>query len=123
ERAPTVVSTPVLGSTKPQTPKVEAPPYSPPAGAAQFVNSNANLRGRLAEHYVDFSFYYPNHWRKDSEAGTSNSTNFAKVQRELAADAPQEIFAIGWYDSTGARDTDELSYPRLVSERSQQFAK
>jgi hypothetical protein len=120
---PMVVTMPDVGGTKPQAPKTEAPPYSPPANAVQFVNSNTNLTGRLAEHYVDFSFYYPNRWRRDPEAGTTSSTNFAKVQRELAADAPQEIFAIGWYDSTGARDTDELSYPRLVAERSQQFAK
>jgi flagellar basal body-associated protein FliL len=119
---PAVATTPDIG-TKADAPKTEAPPYSAPADAVQFVNSNANLTGRLAEHYVDFSFYYPNRWRKDAEAGTSSSTNFAKVQRELAADAPQEIFAIGWYDSTGAKDTDELSYPRLVAERSKQFAK
>lgn len=119
---PRVTTTPDIGSKKPEAPKIETP-YSAPADAVQFVNSNANLTGRLAEHYVDFSFYYPNRWRRDSEAGTSSSTNFAKVQRELAADAPQEIFAIGWYDSTGAKDTDELSYPRLVAERSKQFAK
>jgi len=123
EPTPIVVSTPQVNNPKPEAPKIEVPPYSPPADAVQFVNSNAKLTGKLADHYVDFSFYYPDRWQKDPEAGTGSSTNFAKVQRQLAPDAPQEIFAVGWYDSTGARDTDEISYPRLVAERSAQFAK
>ncbi len=123
EPTPIVSSTPDIEITKPEAPKIEVSPYSPPADAVQFVNSNARLTGKLAEHYVDFSFYYPNRWRKDAEAGTANSSNFAKVQRQLAADAPQEIFAVGWYDSTGAKETDDASYPRLVTERSAQFAK
>jgi hypothetical protein len=123
EPTPIVVSTPDPGNPKPETPKLEVPPFSPPADAVQFVNSKEKLTGKLAEHYVDFSFYYFDRWRKDPEAGTGNSTNFARVQRQLAADAPQEIFAVGWYDSTGAKDTDELSYPRLVEDRSAQFAR
>jgi len=120
---PVVVTTPDVGKTKPEVPKIEVPPYSPPADAVQFVNSNANLTGKLAEHYVDFSFYYPGRWSRDPKAGVAGATNFAKVQRQLAPDAPQEIFAVGWYDSTGSRDTDELSYPRLVEQRSSQFSK
>ena len=120
---PAVVTTPDAGETKSETPKIEVPPYSPPAHALQFVNSNANLTGKLAEHYVDFSFYYPDHWQKDPKAGVPGAGNFARVLRQLAPDAPQEIFAVGWYESTGSKDTDELSYPRLVEERSSQFAK
>ena len=120
---PVVATTPDVGKTKPETPKIEVPPYSPPANAVQFVNSNANLTGKLAEHYVDFSFYYPDHWQKDPKAGVPGAGNFARVLRQLAPDAPQEIFAVGWYESTGSKDTDELSYPRLVEERSSQFAK
>jgi hypothetical protein len=123
EPTPIAASTPEAGTPKPEAPKIEVPPYSPPADAVQFVNSNAKLTGKLADHYVDFSFYYPNRWRKDPEAGTATSSNFAKVQSQLAPDAPQEIFAVGWYDSTGAKDTDDLSYPRLVADRSAQFAK
>ena len=123
EPTPMVMTTPEVGNPKLDEPKIEVPPFSPPANAVQFVNSQAKLSGKLADHYVDFSFYYPNRWHKDTDAGTAASTNFAKVQSQLAADAPQEIFAVGWYDSTGARDSDETSYPRLVSERSAQFAK
>jgi hypothetical protein len=123
EPTPIVVSTPDIGVTNPETPKIEVPAYSPPADAVQFVNSIDKLNGKLADHYVDFSFYYPNRWRKDPEAGTAVSTNFAKVQRQLAADAPQEIFAVGWYDSTGEKEADQASFPRLAGERSAQFAK
>ncbi|HEX3084549.1 MAG TPA: hypothetical protein VHP99_08520, partial [Pyrinomonadaceae bacterium] len=112
EPTPMVVSTPDIGNTKPAEPKVDVPSYSPPADAVQFVNSNAKLSGKLAEHFVEFSFYYPKSWHKDPDAGTATSTNFAKMQRQLAADSPQEIFAVGWYDSTGARETDEASYAR-----------
>ena len=119
---PTPQATP--GAERP-TPKptVEIPPYSPPAGAVEFVNSKDKLDGKLAEHYVDFSFYYPQGWQKDPKAGVPGATNFAKVQRQLAPDAPQEIFAIGWYESTGAKETDQLSFPQLAAQRSADFAR
>jgi hypothetical protein len=111
-------------SASPKTETVkEVPPYSPPADAVQFVNSKDQLDGKLADHYVDFSFYYPRRWQKDPTAGVRGATNFAKLQRQLAADAPQEIFAVGWYESTGATETDQASYPKLVEQRSTQFAK
>jgi hypothetical protein len=111
-------------SDAPKTESVKVvPPYVPPSDAVQFVNSKDKLEGKLAEHYVDFSFYYPQGWQKDPTAGVPGATNFAKVQRQLAADAPQEIFAVGWYESTGSPETDQLSYPRLVQQRSSQFAK
>jgi hypothetical protein len=119
---PTPRATP--GASKP-TPKevAEVAPYSPPAGAVEFVNSKDNLNGKLAEHYVDFSFYYPELWQKDPKAGVPGATNFAKVQRQLAPDAPQEIFAVGWYESTGAKETDQLSFPQLAAQRSADFAR
>ena len=120
---PNIERTPDVRNTKTDTPKIGVPPYTPPNDAVKFVNSSAKLTGKLAEHFVDFTFYYPETWYKDPEAGTAKSTNFAKVQRQLAPNAPQEIFAVGWYGSTGAKDTDEASYPRLVAERSAQFAK
>ena len=82
-------------------PSNEPPPYNPPADAVQFVNSKANLDGKLLEHYVDFSFYYPNRWQKDPEAGVAGASNFAKVERRLPPDFTQENFAVGWYSATG----------------------
>ncbi len=43
----------------------------PPADTVQFENSNANLDGKLAEHYFDFSFYYPESWARDPKAGVA----------------------------------------------------
>src|SRR5437763_513 len=82
------VSQPLPPSSKstPETRKdviKEVPPYSPPAGEVQFVNSNKNLDSKSAEHYVDFSFYYPSSWRKDSSAGAPAAPNFAQVERSL----------------------------------------
>ena len=101
----------------------EPPPYSPPPNAVEFVNSNAKLDGKLAEHFVDFSFYYPQSWQKDPTAGVAGAKNFAKLQRQQEENFPQEIFAVGWYASTGSDAADKASYPRLAEQRSAQFEK
>jgi len=123
EPAPMVVSTPEIENPKPETPKIEVPPYSPPANAVQFVNSKAKLDGKLAEHYVDFSFYYPNTWQKDPKAGVAGASNFAKVERRLPPDFTQENFAVGWYSSTGSEEGDRVIFPTLADNLSKQFAK
>jgi hypothetical protein len=89
----------------------------------QFVNSNAKLDGKLAEHYVEFSFYYPKTWVKDSKAGTAGASNFAKVERRLPPDFTQENFAVGWYSSTGSEEGDRVVFPTLAENLSKQFAK
>lgn len=101
----------------------EPSPYSPPADAVEFVNKKENLDGKLAEHYVDFSFYYPERWEKDPKSGVPGAKNFVRVERRLSPNFPQEIFAAGWYVTTGAKETDQASYPRLVEERSSQLEK
>jgi hypothetical protein len=123
EPTPMVASTPDIVNPKPETPKIEVPPYSPPADAVQFVNSNAKLDGKLAEHYVDFSFYYPKTWQKDPKAGVAGASNFAKVERRLPPDFTQENFAVGWYSSTGSEDGDRVIFPTLADNLSKQFAK
>jgi hypothetical protein len=122
---PTPAPTPIVASSPTPEKNVvkEVPPYSAPEDAVQFVNSADKLDGKLKEHYVDFSFYYPQRWQKDPQSGVAGATNFAKVVRQLAADAPQEIFSVGWYESTGSPESDQLSYPRLVEQKSSQFAK
>src|SRR6185369_1768523 len=121
EPTPNVSSTPDLGGTKPEAPKFEVPPYSPPADAVQFVNSKAKLDGKLAEHYVDFSFYYRKTWQKDPRAGVSGASNFAKVERRLPPDFTQENFAVGWYSSAGSEDGDRALFPTLAQNLSAQF--
>lgn len=97
--------------------------FVPPPGTVQFVNSNDNLDGKLAEHYFDFSFYYPEGWERDPKSGVPGATNFVKVDRSLPPDFTQENFAVGWYTSTGTFVGDLPSYPQRVQEFSSSLAK
>lgn len=123
EPTPVAANTP-NDTTSPNTENVkEVAPYSPPADAVQFVNSKDKLDGKLAEHYVDFSFYYPKNWQKDAKAGVPGASNFAKVERRLPPDFTQENFAIGWYSSAGSEEGDRAAFPGLAANLSSQFAK
>ena len=101
----------------------EPPPFVPPADAVEFVNSNARLDGKLAEHYLDFNFYYPKTWTRDAEAGVPGASNFVKVERRLPPDFTQENFAVGWYASNGSFEADRALFPNLVEVLSANFAK
>jgi len=122
EPTPIAFRTPDIASTKPEKPKVEVPPYSAPADAVQFVNSSAQLDGKLAEHYVDFSFYYPKSWQKDPNAGVAGASNFARVERRLPPDFTQENFAVGWYSSAGSEQGDQATFHSLAETLSSQYA-
>lgn len=114
--------------TKP-SPSVEQPSptpedtFVPPPNTVQFQNSAGNLDGRLAEHYFDFSFYYPKSWQRDPNAGVPGARNFVKVERRLSPESPQEDFAVGWYTSTGTFAGDLSAFPQRVQEVSAALAK
>ncbi len=116
-------------STPTPTASVEAPSptpeetFVPPPGAIAFVNSNASLDGRLAEHYLDFHFYYPEGWTRDPKSGVKGASNFVKVDRLVPPDFTKENFAVGWYTSTGTFVGDLPSYPERVAEFSNSLAK
>src|SRR5690348_8975986 len=116
-------STPTPASTVEAPSPTPADTFVPPAGAVQFVNSNEKLDGKLAEHYLDFSFYYPEKWTRDAKAGVAGATNFVKVDRVLPPDFTQENFVVGWYTSTGTFVGDLPSYPERVAEFSKSLAK
>jgi hypothetical protein len=97
--------------------------YVAPPGTVEFVNSSDNLDGRLAEHYIDFSFYYPEGWEKDPKAGVPGAVNFARVERRLPPDFTQESFAVGWYTSSGTFIADLPNFPKRVEELSAALAK
>jgi hypothetical protein len=96
-----------------EQPKAESEFVAPP-DTVKFTNSQANLDGKLAEHYFDFSFYYPKTWTADPRAGVPGANNFAKVERMLPPDFTQENFAVGWYTSKGTFEADEPTFPQLV---------
>jgi hypothetical protein len=137
ERRTAVNDTPLPPPNAP-TPKVEAtpsetvdnktqvpepPPYSPPADAVEFVSSREKLDGKLADHFVEFSFYYPNGWWKDPNAGRPGATNFAKVERRLPPDLTQENFAVGSYVSAGSAEDDRAAFRTVTETLSAQLAK
>jgi hypothetical protein len=112
-----------LGSTKAKVAAPEPPPYNPPADAVQFVNSKAHLDGQLAEHYVDFSFYYPNRWQKDPTAGKPGARNFVQVERRLPPDFTQENFAVAWNSSVAPVSENRALFHTLAENLGVQFEK
>lgn len=116
---PSVANTNINTNTAPENTnqaieEPEVPAFVPPADAVKFSNSKDNLDGKLAEHYIDFNFYYPKSWETDPKAGVSGASNFVKVERRLPPDFTQENFAVGWYTSRGSLAEDEPTYPQLV---------
>lgn len=97
--------------------------YVPPPNTALFENSNENLDPKLAEHYFDFHFYYPEKWTLDPRKESPRATNFVEVDRRLPPNFTQENFTVGWYTSTGTFVGDLASYPKRVEEYSSTLAK
>ena len=115
-------------NTTTPTPVAEASPapteeYVAPPGTTQFVNAKENLDGKLAEHYFDFSFYYPSNWSKDPKAGVPGAANFARVERHLPPDFTQESFVVGWYTSAGSFVADLPNFPKRAEEFSNSLSK
>lgn len=94
-----------------------------PPNTQHFVNSNADLDGKLAEHFFNFSFYYPNGWQPNPKAGKPGATNFVEVERRLPPDFTQENLTVGWYTSQGTYEADESTFPQLVEKFSANLAK
>lgn len=95
----------------------EAPPNS-----KRFVNSSAKLNGKLAEHYVDFSFYYPDTWTLDPTAGVAGASNFVGVGRKMQPNLLQENLTIGWYESKGTVEADRTSIENLIQSYSNKLS-
>jgi flagellar basal body-associated protein FliL len=94
-----------------------------PPNAVHFANSRANLDGKLADHFFDFSFNYPKTWEADPKAGVPGASNFVKVERRLPPDFTQENFAVGWYTSRGTYAEDKATFPQIAEILSANLAK
>jgi hypothetical protein len=119
----TNLSTPTPSASVEQPTPAPEEAYVAPPGTVMFENSNAKLDGKLAEHYIDFSFYYPESWKRDPKSGAPGAVNFVAVDRSLPPDFTQENFAVGWYTSTGTFVGDLESYPQRVEEYSNSLSK
>lgn len=93
-----------------------------PPNSNQFVSTRNNLNSLLAQHYMDFSFYYPRTWELDPKAGGEGSTNFVKVERRLPPDFTQENFAVGYYESNGTVEADRPIFTSLVKSLDSKFS-
>jgi hypothetical protein len=121
----TNLSTPTPAATVESSTPAPTPEdtFVPPPGTVQFVNSKDKLDGALADHYFDFSFYYPKAWQSDPKAGVPGATNFVKVERRIPPDFTQENFVVRWYPSTGTLSGDLQGLPQRVEEFSSSLAK
>jgi hypothetical protein len=94
---------------------------STPSGETKFENSLASLDQSLAEHYVDFSFYYPNSWTL--KAAPNGSSNFVEVDRKSPQGPYLEHLNVSWYKSKGTIAQDLPGLPAAVESMSSKFAK
>jgi hypothetical protein len=118
-RENTNLSTPTPASSVATPAPTPADTFVPPAGTVAFENSNESLDPKLAEHYFDFHFYYPESWTRAPNAG---GAKFVEVVRSLPEDFTQENFTVGWYTSTGTFVGDLKSYAKRVEEFSSTLA-
>ncbi len=86
------------------------------ARATRYENSRSGFTGKLEENYVDFSFDYPNSWKRDPEAGRGSSPNFVKVEGLTSDQITTENFAVGYCNAPLAL------LPQLAGQLSQQFS-
>ncbi len=91
------------------------------ANTKQYVNSREGRSGKLAENFIDFSFYYPDNWELDDDP----APNFVRVERKMVDDDggnfTQENFAVGWVSATGTA-VDKQLMPKLAAQFNTQFA-
>ena len=96
-----------MGTTTPSPPaEPKTRPGSAPPNSLKFENSSSSLDGKLAEHYVDFYFYFPQLWQKNPNAGVRGAANFVEVERKLPPDYTQENVTVSWYESKGTVESD-----------------
>ena len=81
-----------------------------------YTNSKSDFSGKLEENYVDFSFDYPNAWKRDPEAGKGTSPNFVKVEKTTSDKITLENFAVGYFSGQKAL------MPQLAAQLSEQFS-
>ncbi|MCE9606175.1 MAG: tetratricopeptide repeat protein [Planctomycetia bacterium] len=69
----------------PSTGAWAADPPTADADLSVYRNELSALGKRHVERFVPFSFKYPKHWKADPKAGTDQSSNFVKFERQAVA--------------------------------------
>ncbi len=99
--------------------------FVPPPNTVKFTNSQGNLDGKLAEHYLDFSFYYPNTWASDPKAGVPGARNFVKVEKtreDKTGVYLLENASVSWYNSNGGFEADKSVFQDRVKSLEDQIS-
>lgn len=99
--------------------------FVPPPNTIRFTNSQQKLDGKLAEHYIDFSFYYPNTWASDPKAGVPGASNFAKVEKTREDNKGVYLLenaSVSWYNSNGTFEADKSVFQDRVKSVEDQVA-
>ncbi len=99
--------------------------FVPPPDTVKFSNSQEKLDGKLAEHYVDFSFYYPNTWASDPKAGMPGASNFVKVEKTREDNKGVYLLenaSVSWYNSNGTFEGDKAVFQDRVKSVEDQVA-
>jgi hypothetical protein len=94
--------------------------YVPPLDTVKFTNSEANLDGKLAEHYLDFSFYYPRTWQTDLKSDV-----FVKIEKTQEDDTGVYLLenaSVSWYNSNGTFDADTAVFQDRIRSMEAQIA-
>ena len=78
----------------------------------RYANSRSGFSGKLADNYVDFSFDYPNSWKR-----VTDSSNFVKVENKSASGDTIENFAVGWVSGPSSL------LPQLAQQLSEQSSR
>ena len=110
-----------LGKKVQSTQATNVPAATRPTGTKQYVNARAGRTGDLAQHFVDFSFYYPDNWVEDD----SPEPNFVRVERKISDEETGnftlENFAVGWVSASGTA-LDKQLMPKLAAQFNEQFS-
>lgn len=78
----------------------------------RYVNSRSGFSGKLADNYVDFSFDYPNDWKR-----VTDNSNFVKFEKKTSGGDTIENFAVGWVSGPASM------MPQFAQQLSDQSAK
>jgi len=117
-----------VASRNQPSPTTPVPSPSPVAETIRYVNSKAALSKDFHEHYVDFSFNYPDTWALDDKAGKAGASNYVKVSRDLdtgqGGSFTLENFAVGqiWYSSLKNLNRESI-FKQLMAQFAPQLAK
>ena len=84
-----------------------------------YRNTLEGRTGPLAEYYADFEMRYPGTWVVKPQA--AGSVNFVSIERNVGGNTWENL-NVGYFDTAGNNEGNELLYPQLIEQLQNQFA-